>query len=489
MKKVIEYLNPISRLGNGHYSFVFPLVANIALCVLSEFFAYGIFRDPMSVGGYIIFLNVAYIIYFAFRDGVRGGLISSAIAILYYFYIIYTRHYSGSQLSSGINTTVMLAVIYFVLAITIGWLKQRIDKLIEREADGKRRLETIIQQLPVGILITDGTGRMTQRNRQLDNILGIKIPMGFTVGRDTLRNAKINGREISPSESPLVHALKTGRAVIGREMIFERKDGKKLVLQVSSAPIHNKNKKIIAAASIINDISKQKELERQKDEFLGIASHELKTPVTSIKAYAQVLQVIFSRKGDTKAVEQLQKMDTQVNKLTNLISDLLDVTKIQQGRLEFHEEYFDFNDLVAEIVEELQLTTRRHKIIKQLGKSKNIYADRERIGQVLVNLLSNAIKYSPNSKKIIVTTNINKGQATFCVEDFGVGIPKDKKNKVFEQFFRVSGPAENTFPGLGLGLYVSSEIVKREGGRIWVESAQGRGSTFCFSLPIKKLKQ
>jgi len=104
----------------------------------------------------------------------------------------------------------------------------------------------------------------------------------------------------------------------------------------------------------------------------------------------------------------------------------------------------------------------------------------------LTNLISNAIKYSPHTKKIIVRTTYDSTMVTLCVEDFGVGIPKDKQDKVFEQFFRVSGAKQSTFPGLGLGLYVSSEIIKREGGRIWVESAEGKGSTFCISLPIKK---
>jgi PAS domain S-box-containing protein len=249
-------------------------------------------------------------------------------------------------------------------------------------------------------------------------------------------------------------------------------------------PIHDESGKIINWFGTNTDITEQKLLERQKDDFLGIASHELKTPVTSIKAYGQVLQTIFRRKGDTKAVEHLLKMDAQVNKLTALISDLLDVTKIQSGRMEFYEDLFDFNELVTEQVEQLQLTTEKHVIRKELSNAKSVYGDRERIGQVITNLVSNAIKYSPHKKKIIVKTTCDRNQITLCVRDFGVGIPSDKLDRVFEQFYRVSGAKESTFPGLGLGLYVSSEIIKREGGKIWVKSIEGKGSTFCFTLPI-----
>lgn len=484
MKNVLKYLNPMHHLGEQHYSILFPLVVNLLLCVSSEIYVYQILKNPLAVGMYIIFLNVALIIYFSFRDGIHGGLITSAISILYYFYIIVTRHYAGQQFTASIETVIGLTVLYILLATIIGWLKHRIDTLIEREADEKRRLEAIIQQLPVGVLITDSKGRLTQRNKRIDQILGTKLPIGFHIGKDSLSNKKIYGKLIKPSESPLFQALKSGKPLVGKEFLYTNRKGKQLSLQVSAAPILNKKRKTIATASIISDITRQKELEHQKDDFLGIASHELKTPVTSIKAYEQVLQAQFSKKGDIKAVEQLQKMDTQVNKLTNLIGDLLDVTKIQSRKLEFHPNYFDFNELVNEIVEELKLTTN-HKLITKLNKTKTIYADRERVGQVITNLITNAIKYSPHSKNIYVKTATNNNTVTLCIKDFGVGIPKSKHNKVFEQFFRVSGPKNNTFPGLGLGLYISSEIIKREGGRIWVESSEGKGSSFYVSLPMK----
>jgi PAS domain S-box-containing protein len=256
-------------------------------------------------------------------------------------------------------------------------------------------------------------------------------------------------------------------------------------------PVFNSKKDVIAVAGTTRDITELRNLTQQKDDFIGIASHELKTPVTSIKAYGQVLQTMFKRRGEAKAVEALQKLDAQVNKLTNLIGDLLDVTKIQSGRIEFHEDYFDFNKLVNEIVDEMQLTTEFHTLKKKLGKTIRVFGDRDRIGQVITNLISNAIKYSPHTNEIHIVTTSENQKVTLGVQDFGVGIPKDKQEKIFEQFFRVSGPNHSTVPGLGLGLYISSEIIKRQGGRIWVESVEGKGSNFCFSLPVhhKKIKQ
>lgn len=235
------------------------------------------------------------------------------------------------------------------------------------------------------------------------------------------------------------------------------------------------------------DITELKQLQRQKDDFIGIASHELKTPVTSIKAYTQLLESIMHKKGDVKEAGMISKMNVQINRLTLLIEDLLDVTKITSGRLQFHQTWFDFNQMMQEVVEDLQRTTAKHTLIENFHADTQIYSDKDRVGQVVINLITNAIKYSPNSDEIIISTNIRNNEVHVCVQDFGIGIAQDKVDKVFEQFYRVSGDKEHTFPGLGLGLYISSEIIKREGGKIWVNSVEGKGSTFCFSLPIKAI--
>lgn len=250
-------------------------------------------------------------------------------------------------------------------------------------------------------------------------------------------------------------------------------------------PLHDAAGKVYAILNMATDITRQVQLQQQKDEFIGIASHELKTPVTSIKAYAQVLEAVFREKGYEKESGMLTRMGVQINKLSNLISDLLDTTKIQAGKILFNERWFDLDQVVGETVEDMRRTSGKHTIIVRPGEVGEIFADPERIGQVITNLLSNAIKYSPNPGQIVVSTMRDGDQVKLSVKDSGVGIAPDKLEKVFEQFYRVSGDKQHTFPGLGLGLYISSEIIKREGGRIWVESVEGRGSDFCFTLPRK----
>jgi signal transduction histidine kinase len=222
----------------------------------------------------------------------------------------------------------------------------------------------------------------------------------------------------------------------------------------------------------------------KKDEFISIVSHELKTPVTSLKAYTQILQSESLAAGNSKKEGMFSRMDAQVNKLTNLINDLVDISKVQDGQLIYSMRNFKLNDLVSEIVDEIQRTTKTHQITIQQNPLLKVYADRERIGQVLSNLLNNSIKYSANSNKVVVNLVVHETKAICSVQDFGIGIVKDQQDKIFDRFYRVTGENLYTYPGWGLGLYISKEIIKRHNEKIWVQSEVGKGSAFYFSLPL-----
>lgn len=233
------------------------------------------------------------------------------------------------------------------------------------------------------------------------------------------------------------------------------------------------------------DITEQENLAKQKDDFIGIASHELKTPVTSIKAYTEILHSRLSTHEDKSLGNMLEKMDTQINRLTSLITDLLDVTKIEQGQLQFRQERFGFNKLVSDIVDEIQSTIEGHTLILSLAEDRLVFGDRDRIGQVITNILTNAVKYSKGADKVIVKTQIKQGELIFSAQDFGLGLSKEDHTRVFERFYRAGDPRFETYPGLGLGLYISSGIIQRHNGKMWVDSKKGEGSTFYFSLPYE----
>ncbi len=235
----------------------------------------------------------------------------------------------------------------------------------------------------------------------------------------------------------------------------------------------------------IRDITERKEIERRKDNFISMASHELKTPVTSLKGFTQILQRRLKKQADEESMRFLGIMDTQLNKLTKLINDLLDVSKMQQGKLDYQEELFDLDALVQEIVENLQAATSTHQLLIDSTTSVQVYGDRDRIGQVLINLLSNAIKYSPDADRVLVSISKDQENAIVRVQDFGIGIAEAHHRQIFERFYQATDSEETPHPGLGMGLYICTEIIKRYQGCISVESRKGHGSTFSFTLPLR----
>jgi signal transduction histidine kinase len=241
--------------------------------------------------------------------------------------------------------------------------------------------------------------------------------------------------------------------------------------------------------ALVLDISDQKELERRKDEFISMASHELKTPVTSLKGFTNLFQRRLAKQADEKTLHYLARMDAQLNKLTKLITDLLDVSKILTGKVIYREEPFDLDTLIKETIENLQAATPGHRLRLNGTAEAQIYGDRDRIGQVLINLITNAIKYSPHADTVVIHVARDSQNAQVSVQDFGIGISKEHQQKIFERFYQVTDPEEKTYPGLGIGLYLSYEIIRRHEGTMWVESNKGEGSTFHFSLPLMERKR
>ena len=248
-------------------------------------------------------------------------------------------------------------------------------------------------------------------------------------------------------------------------------------------PFKDSDQKILGWFGVCTDIEDQKSDMERKDEFISMASHELKTPVTSLRAYTQILMMNLEGGESKGALTMLTKMDKQINKLTSLIGDLLDVSKANAGQLNFYFEKIDFNEMVQEVVSVMQLSAGSHIIELNLADTKIVDGDRNRLEQVVINLISNAIKYSPNSGRIIVSSFNKNDEIKLCVQDFGIGIPLSEQSKLFSRFFRVN---ENTFPGLGLGLYICNEIIKRHFGTMDFKSEDGKGSTFCFSIPVSR---
>lgn len=248
-------------------------------------------------------------------------------------------------------------------------------------------------------------------------------------------------------------------------------------------PLRNAAGKIIQWIGTSTDIHEQKVALEKKDEFLSIASHELKTPLTSVKASIQIIERQLHEKSFDTMEKFLNKANDQVTKLTGLVDDLLDVSTLQAGKLHFNYSRFSASRLVADCVEQITPQLTHHEIITHIEPNLMISADKNRLEQVINNLLSNAVKYSPKAGQVILEAKKERSFLEVSVTDFGIGIPLEKQPFVFDRFYRAQ-EAAHQFQGLGLGLYISNQIVERHKGKMWVRSEEGTGSTFIFKIPL-----
>lgn len=352
-----------------------------------------------------------------------------------------------------------------------------IGELVELYAYSEAIVETVREPL----LVLDKTLHVRTANRAFFRIF--KMSQDETYGKYIY---ELNGGEwnIPELKKLLENILPKNSHFDDFEVIhdFDRLGRKIMLLNARRIVLEENKTQLILLA--IEDITEKRNLEKRKDEFLGMASHELKNPLTSIKAYLQILEKRLVT--DQENINFLSRIDRQADKMYSLISDLLDIRKIEEGKLVFEKEIFELTGFIKKVVAEFQLLTDKHDIIFKDSEKMQIVGNKDRIEQVIINLLTNAIKYSPEGKTIIIRVKKKKNTVEVSVQDFGIGIAQSKQKYLFSPYYTEEVKETGRNVSAGLGLFIASEIVKRHGGKMWLQSKKGKGSTFFFALPSVK---
>ena len=379
-------------------------------------------------------------------------------------------HHKNEQL---LNAQKIMKVLNEELEVTV---QERTKELLL----SKEHFRFLADNIPQVVWYANAKGDILFFNRYWMDYTGLT----FEESRDWGWEKIIHPADLQENIRVWKHSIQTGEP-FQFEHRFRRHDGKYRWHLGKAHAMRNEKGEIEMWIGTNADIHDQKNAMEKKDEFIGLASHELKTPLTSVKAYLQLLERNLLENENRVYVERANR---HIQKLQELIGDLLDVSKIQAGKLELSKSEFDFDKFLTESIESFQHTATKHKIIKAGQYLEPITADRHRIEQVLINFLSNAIKYSPKSDKILVTVSSDEKYVKVSITDYGIGISADNLSNIFKKFYRVENVSKY-FEGLGIGLFISSEIISRHKGTVGVESEEGKGSTFYFTLPIRPAEQ
>lgn len=360
-----------------------------------------------------------------------------------------------------------------------------------RLAFEKERDETLLQSMGEGMIALDAKGNVVLIN----NVAMAMLEFGdrqALIGKNFGTLTTLYGQEGKPLSQELLPSavtLQNGQ-IINEVFGFQTKDQRKMLINIACSPI-KLDGKISGAILILRDVTKEKEVDRMKTEFISLASHQLRTPLSAIKWFSEMLL-----NGDAGALSDEQKDFTKniadsTDRMVDLVNSLLNISRIESGRIIIDPHPTDLKDLITGIVNDLKAKTEERQqtlIISVHPDMPKINLDSRMIGQVYLNLLTNAIKYTPKKGEISVFVSKKGNDVVSQVTDNGYGIPKDQQGRIFQKFFRAENVSKVETDGTGLGLYLIKAIVESSGGKIWFESEEGKGTSFWFTIPLSGMK-
>jgi PAS domain S-box-containing protein len=431
---------------------------------------------PVSfLGQYTPFLTYFGIIFFsACYGGSRSAFVASLASTICVISFIYP-----SYQQNGKYLFAVLIALFFIEALMLTGLFAAIKLIQQRYKVSEETFRGVIEKNAEGFLMTDEQGVI---KFECLSVIGI---LGYDKGELLDKNLQelIHPDEIRSFNIRFLKVLvKDGHSMPFLQRLKTKQGEWKWI----EGCVNNMLKDASVNRIVFNyrNVTDRVNQTKQQEDFVHMAAHELKTPITALRGYLQLMEANHRKEQRHTDNGMLDRMNKQTDRILNLIDEMLNVTRIRAGELQYHFNIFDLNECIRDVVHSMQTTTQTHLIKLITTAIPLINGDKDRISQVLTNMISNAIKYSPNDPEITVTVFIENDFIVIRVKDQGIGIPKEQQKKIFERFYRADSLPKNTYQGLGLGLYIAMDIVKKHGGKMGVNSEAGNGAEFWFTLPV-----
>jgi PAS domain S-box-containing protein len=375
------------------------------------------------------------------------------------------------------------------LLATYGSLEAKVQRGIGKVVEAETRHEAILQSLGEGLIITDVLGRVAGVNPAAEKLLDIKEDelRGNSFVKEISLCAE-DGTLIPMENHPALMAVERGRAI--SKLVWLKRGAGLFPVQLTATPILQQEKPV-GIVVVFRDMTREQEIDKAKSEFVSLASHQLRTPLSAINWYAEMLKAGDAGKLTPEQEQYIDEIYSGNQRMVELVNALLDVSRIELGTFSVEPENVNVTQLAKDIVKEQEpeVFKKKQKLTEHYGDDIPLMRlDPKLMKIVLQNLLSNAIKYTPEMGTIDLTIDAGHGKLSMSVADTGLGIPKDQQDKIFTKLFRADNVKESDATGTGLGLYLAQSIIEHSGGKIWFESVENEGTTFYVELPLTGMK-
>jgi PAS domain S-box-containing protein len=454
--------------------------ASFVVALLSIFLVLFVFGDQLSILAKLILIlsNLTFVILILYLGAKTRESLN--------YFSFFADTIASGNLDTQVNRK--LTSEFSKTAISLEKMRLALRDQVNTLEEQKNRAEAVVFNVGEGVFAVNLKGEIIVFNQIAEKIVGLKKELIAGQKYDQILQF-FNSKTRESYGSFINKVLLEGKSVSLPDTILITANKAEIPVAVNSSPIRNQKGIIVGGIVVFRDITHEREIEEIRNDLISIASHQLRTPLSEIRGLITLLVDNIAGPLTPKQKEYLDLITVANERMINLVNDLLNISRIEQGRIQLNFQKVNLGTLTTEICKSLEIQAKQKKQILSLTLDQNlpaVVADPEKTKEIISNLVENALKYTYDSGTISVRVTAAQGGCWVLVKDSGVGIPKEKQKELFQKFSRLENPLSQKTTGTGLGLYAVKQLVEKQNGRVWVESTEGKGSTFGFVLPIVK---